>query len=488
MNGVDESFVDEKCSMNNLDGLLSDLDEWLALLEQRHPKEIDLGLERIAAVAQRATIGKPAPRVVTVAGTNGKGSCVATLASILRAAGLRVGVYTSPHLIRYNERIVLPDGAASDQSICDSFARIEQARDGISLTYFEFGTLAAFDLMARAHCDVAVLEVGLGGRLDAVNLVDADIAVITAIDLDHQDWLGDSRDRIGVEKAGIARPGRPLLVADPEPPAAMLARLQEVGAHVWRLGQDFGLEQEGGLVAKTPISLSPAIKYLDVRLRGIETNSADDTSRSLRLKNPPVLPLPSVLCALQAAWLLDQDGRIARAVHKQLPDVEVAGRWQRLRWRDRDVLLDVAHNPAAARLLARCLSQSSIVEQLPATEPASAARSTSSQQNAQPIYHGVCAIMADKDLEAIIQPLAGVLASLEAAELPDMPRATRAADLAAVASRLGVATSCSATPEEAFEAAVSRAGCGESVLVFGSFFIVGPVLRYISGIARSEAS
>lgn len=441
------------------------LDDWLALLEQRHPREIDLGLERIAAVARSAAIGRPAPRVVTVAGTNGKGSCVATLAAVLRAAGLRVGVYTSPHLIRYNERIALPDeldglgGEPADKAICKSFARIEQARGDISLTYFEFGTLAAFDLMARARCDVAVLEVGLGGRLDAVNLIDADVAVITAIDLDHQDWLGDSRDRIGVEKAGIARPGQPVLVADPEPPAAMLARLEEVGARTLLLGRDFGSAE------RLPGLLPPQDGTIEARL----LNARSD-EEIVVLKKLPALPLPSVLCALQAAWLLDSDGRIARAVQDGLPPVRVAGRWQRLVWRDREILLDVAHNPAAARLLAERLQQLQSLQKEPQT-----------------ICYGVCAIMADKDMEAILQPLAGVLDSLEVADLPGMPRAARADDVAAVAGRLGLTTNCSVTPEEAFEAAVARARPGERVLVFGSFFIVGPVLRHIGGGARLEA-
>lgn len=430
------------------------LDEWLALLEQRHPTEIELGLERIAAVAQRAGIGKPAAQVITVAGTNGKGSCVATLAALLRHAGLRVGVYTSPHLVHYNERIALPDGNADDAAICASFARIEQARGDISLTYFEFGTLAAFDLMARANCEIAILEVGLGGRLDAVNLIDADVAVITAIDLDHQDWLGDSRERIGVEKAGIARPGQPVIVADPAPPQAMLARLEAVGAQPLLLGHDFGVLDERGTLQSAD-RLLPALHPLSVRLR-----TAAGTLENRAFTGWPELPLPSVLCALQAAWLLDRSGAVERAVQSQLPPVRLAGRWEKRSWRGREVWLDVAHNAAAARLLAERVQR---------------ARRTASNVR----FHGVCGIMADKDAAEILAPLTGVLTSLELTDLPGMARAARAADLAQIVACEPLDTGCSPDPEAALEAAVTRARPEDRILVFGSFFVVGPVLRLL---------
>lgn len=429
------------------------LEDWLALLEQRHPTEIELGLERIAAVARRAAIGAPAPRVITVAGTNGKGSCVATLAALLRHAGLRVGVYTSPHLIRYNERVVLPEGPAEDDALCASFARIEGARGDISLTYFEFGTLAAFDLMARAACDVAVLEVGLGGRLDAVNLVDADVAVITAIDFDHQDWLGDSRDSIGIEKAGIARPERPVVIADPEPPLAMLARLEAVGARLLLLGRDFGAVGTDGLLQSADRLLPPP-REIAVRLR-----TALHGEELLTFAGWPELPLPSVLCALQAAWLIDRDGAIAGALQAQLPPVNLPGRWQSRCWRGYEVWLDVAHNAAASRLLAARVRQ---------------ARASQSIG-----FHGVCGIMADKDAAAILEPMAEVLASLTLTDLPGVRRAARAADLQALAARHGISTSCCPDPESALQAAMAQAQPGDRILVFGSFFVVGPVLRLL---------
>src|SRR5690606_27094701 len=183
------------------------LDDWLARLEKNHPVEIDLGLERIAEVARRLALPKPAGKVVTVAGTNGKGSCVRTLEQLLLAAGLRVGAYSSPHLIRYNERIRIQGVEVDDAALCRAFALIDSARGEVSLTYFEVGTLAALLLMAEADLDVAAREVGLGGRFDAVNLVAADIAVLAAIDIDHSHWLGTTREQIALEKAGIARPG-----------------------------------------------------------------------------------------------------------------------------------------------------------------------------------------------------------------------------------------------------------------------------------------
>lgn len=442
---------------------LTRLEDWLALLEQRHPTEIELGLERIAAVARRAGIGKPAPQVITVAGTNGKGSCVATLAALLRHAGVRVGVYTSPHLVHYNERIALPEGNADDATICASFARIEQARDEISLTYFEFGTLAAFDLMARANCEVAILEVGLGGRLDAVNLIDADVAVITAIDLDHQDWLGDSRDRIGVEKAGIARPGQPVLVADPAPPAAMLAQLQAVGAQPLLLGHDFGVLGDGDVLQPAD-RLLPVPHQLTVRLRTAE--GGVDEPRVFQAW--PELPLPSVLCALQAAWLIDRSGAVARAVQQHLPPVRLSGRWEKRLWRGREVWLDVAHNAAAARLLAE--------------------RVRLARQEAPTVrFHGVCGIMADKDAAAILAPMAAVLTSLELTDLPDMARAARATDLAPMAALENLNPGCSPGPEEALQAAVARAQPQDRILVFGSFFVVGPLLRLLDRDAGREA-
>jgi dihydrofolate synthase/folylpolyglutamate synthase len=195
------------------------LGEWLAWQEALHPKSIDLGLDRVRAVRRRLGVRGPAPVTLTVAGTNGKGSSVAYLAAILRAQGYRVGSYTSPHLLRYNERICIDGEPVGDAVICQSFDAIDHARGDITLSFFEFGTLAALDIFAAERVDVQVLEVGLGGRLDAVNIIDADVVLLTSIGLDHQDWLGSSRDAIGLEKAGVMRRGRPAVISDAEPPA-----------------------------------------------------------------------------------------------------------------------------------------------------------------------------------------------------------------------------------------------------------------------------
>ena len=221
---------------------LTTLDDWLAHCERLHPTTIDMGLERVRTVAQRMAIRFDCP-VITVAGTNGKGSTCAMLEAILQQAGYRTGVYTSPHLVHFEERLRLLGKAVDATHLVASFAAVEQARcqndEEVSLTYFEFSTLAILDVMARSGLDVVILEVGLGGRLDATNIIDADCAIITSIDLDHMEFLGLDRESIGREKAGIMRTGRPVVVSDPVPPQSVLDHAREVGADLWRFGQDF---------------------------------------------------------------------------------------------------------------------------------------------------------------------------------------------------------------------------------------------------------
>ena len=222
------------------------LDQWLEKLETLHPSEIELGLERVARVAGAMDLLHPAAPVVSVAGTNGKGSTVAVLEALLIRCGIRVGAYTSPHFLRFNERIRVNGVPAPDSEIVEAFEEVEAARGETSLTYFEFATLAALSVFRTHRCDVLLLEVGLGGRLDAVNILDATVAVITSISLDHQQWLGDTRGQIGCEKAGIARAGCPVVIADPDPPAAMLNKVVEAGAEpILRLGVDYHVVTEG---------------------------------------------------------------------------------------------------------------------------------------------------------------------------------------------------------------------------------------------------
>ena len=225
------------------------LADWLARLEKLHPKDIDMGLGRVGQVAGRLGVLKPAPLVFTVTGTNGKGSTCATLGSLLQCAGLRTGVYSSPHLLHYNERVTINGQQASDAELCEAFGAVEAARDDISLTYFEFGTLAALWLFQRAGLDAVVLEVGLGGRLDAVNVVDADIAVVTSIGLDHQEFLGNSRESVAFEKAGIIRAGRPVVSGETDLPDTFMAEVQRLDARLLLLDRDYhwsALEQEIG--------------------------------------------------------------------------------------------------------------------------------------------------------------------------------------------------------------------------------------------------
>ena len=215
------------------------LEQWLAYQQQVHPRDIAMGLDRVGEVARRLGLGRPGRHVAIVAGTNGKGSTVAFIEAMARAAGLRVGAFTSPHLLRYNERIRIDGGDAGDAELVAAFERIEAARGGIALTYFEFGTLAALCLFEAAALDLAILEVGLGGRLDAVNIIDADVAVITTVDLDHQDYLGDDRESIGFEKAGILRAGKPCVLAEKDPPSSVLRHAYAIGAFAIRGYSDY---------------------------------------------------------------------------------------------------------------------------------------------------------------------------------------------------------------------------------------------------------
>ncbi|WP_026010535.1 Mur ligase family protein, partial [Pseudoxanthomonas sp. GW2] len=221
------------------------LAEWLAYIETRHPRSIELGLERVREVAARLGLQRPAAQVVTVAGTNGKGSTVAFIEAIARADGWKVGAYSSPHLLRYNERVRIDGAEAADDELAAAFAAVEAARGDTPLTYFEYGTLAALWLFQQAGLDLAVLEVGLGGRLDAVNIVDPDVAVITTVDVDHVDWLGSDREAIGQEKAGIARAWKPLVLGEIDPPSSVLRHAYAIGANAIRAGSDYFHEPAG---------------------------------------------------------------------------------------------------------------------------------------------------------------------------------------------------------------------------------------------------
>jgi dihydrofolate synthase/folylpolyglutamate synthase len=417
------------------------LAQWLEYQERVNVRSIELGLDRVSEVWRRMGAARPARHVITVGGTNGKGSTVALLEAMLQAAGLRVGCYTSPHLVHYNERVRVDGADASDDALIASFERIEQARGEIPLTYFEFGTLAALDLFARATLDVAVLEVGLGGRLDAINIVDADVAVITTVDLDHMDWLGSDRDSIGREKAGIARAGRPAIVGEDAPPAGLLDTLAAIGAQVTRAGIDFHSERQvrgwrwrhrdGSALDLPDPALAAPIQY---------ANAAAAIAAMRALPGQEPWQSPDVFADIAA---------------EGLRKVKVAARLQSLGG-DPELVVDVGHNPQAARALAQWLDS-----------------------NAGGRVHAVYGALADKDVAGVIAALGGRIAYWHLASLDrDTPRGLAADALAehvrAIAPDARVDTHASVAA--ALAAARSTALPGERVLAFGSFFVASAVL------------
>jgi len=409
------------------------LAEWLAYIERQHPARIALGLERVDAVRERLGLSVGCP-VITVGGTNGKGSICAMLEAILRAAGCRVGLYQSPHLLRYNERVRIDGQEATDAMLCESFAAVESARAGMPLTYFEFGTLGALWLFARARPDVLVLEVGLGGRLDAVNVVDPDCAVLGAIDVDHTDYLGVSREAIGREKAGILRAGRPVVIGDPDPPQSVLEVAQALGARVLQLGKDFGCEAQGAQWRYWgPAGRRVSLAYPALRGRAQLQNAA------------------AAICALET--LRERLAVSMQDIRQGLARVTLPGRFQVLPGRP-SVVLDVAHNPQAARVLAANLAASGYA----------------------PETIAVLGMLADKDLDGVVAALAQRVTRWHLASLPG-PRGAGAAELEAALRRCGVqaAARCHADPLAAFRAARDEAGDDDKIVVFGSFLTVGAI-------------
>ncbi len=416
------------------------LADWLAYLEQLHPTAIDMGLDRVRAVAARMAMTRPAPLVVTVTGTNGKGSTCAFIASLLNAQGLKIGSYSSPHLLRYNERVLLSGREASDAELCEAFAVVEAARGEISLTYFEMGTLAAFWLFERAGLDAVVLEVGLGGRLDAVNIVDADLAVITNIGLDHADWLGNSRESVAYEKAGILREGKPALCGDLDPPQPLLDHANPLSAPLLLRGRDFDLAMGAG----------------DWHWRGVDAAGAP-----LELHGLPLLTLPmeNAALALQAYAMLGlpwDPARLARA----LLQTRVVGRLdsRQVLWNGRRIalLLDVGHNPHAAAFLAQRLEQRPVVG----------------------TRRAVFGLLADKDLTGVLDALAPSISDWAVAPLPT-PRTQSATQLAQALLERGASVSEYATIEQALDAQCARAESVDEILVFGSFYCVAAALEWL---------
>ena len=403
--------------------------EWLRYIEQQHPQSIALGLERVAEVLARMQVVLDFA-VITVTGTNGKGSTCAMLESILRCAGYRTGLYTSPHLLRYNERVRVAGAEASDAALCASFAAVEQARRDVPLTYFEFGTLAAFELFSRDNLDVAILEVGLGGRLDAVNLLDPHCAVLTSVGIDHVDFLGPTREDIGREKAGIFRAGRPAVVAEPDPPHTVLRK----DANLLLLGRDFGYQaQQHQWSYWGPGGKRGGLAYPALRGR-------------LQVRNAA-----AALCALDTLHL-----RIPVAmqdVRRGLAEVHLPGRFQVIPGRPQ-VILDVAHNAQAAKALAANLADSGFAPETVA----------------------VCGMLRDKDIGAVVGALAPRVTRWHLASLPG-PRGARAAD---IAQHVQGDVHQHDSPAQAFQAARAAAAESDKIVVFGSFLTVADVMAWLN--------
>lgn len=419
------------------------LGEWLHLLETRHAQVINLGMDRVRQAKDRLGLAFTCP-VITVGGTNGKGSTCAMLESILQRAGYRVGVYTSPHFIDFNERLRLRGEIASDAVLVEAFVRVETACHDLALTYFEFTTLAIMDILSRAGLDVVILEVGLGGRLDAVNVVDADVAIVTSVDIDHTDYLGSTREAIGFEKAGIFRAGKAAICGDPLPPKSLIDHASAIGADLWLVGRDFNCQGDkqqwnyGGRTVRRHSLAYPG-------LRGANQ----------------LLNASAALAALEA--LRDVLPTSAQDVRTGLATVELPGRFQVLPGQPL-VILDVAHNPHAAAVLAQNLDN----------------------MGYHPFTYAVFGSMLDKDIEGVLQHLKGKVDHWCMTDLP-LPRAASAQQLRDKLLESGFApdhrpegertVEMFTSPELAYKNALGRASENDRIVVFGSFLTVAGVLQ-----------
>jgi dihydrofolate synthase/folylpolyglutamate synthase len=427
----------------------ADLAGWLDYVERQHPKTIELGLERVAEVRDRLAFPKLAPTFI-VAGTNGKGSTCAMLEAMLQSAGYRTGLYTSPHLLHYNERVRVAGEPVGDAALVDAFARVEAARGAVPLTYFEFGTLAAIAVFAASPLDALVLEVGMGGRLDAVNAFEPDAAIVTSVDLDHMEFLGDTREQIGWEKARVFRSGKPAIVGDPAPPDSVLRHAREIGADLQAQGRDFGFEGD-----------SQQWLYW-----GRSGRRAGLPYPALRGANQ-LLNASTAIAALES--LRDRLPVGAQDIRNGLARVELPARFQVLPGRP-TVILDVAHNPHAAAVLAENLDR---------------------MGDAEFAYKRTLAVfgmLADKDIAGVVRKLKAHVDAWFVADLPG-PRGASADALAAVVAteQPWAEVRRFASPADALAAARGEAGPDDRIAVFGSFLTVADVMsQRKSGSGRQQ--
>ncbi|MBB3046256.1 dihydrofolate synthase/folylpolyglutamate synthase [Litorivivens lipolytica] len=408
------------------------LSDWLQRLETLHPAPMALGLDRISPVFQKLNPDFSKTTVVTVAGTNGKGSVVELLQNLLLSAGHRVGLYTSPHLIRYNERVRINGVELDDDTLVAGLEAVEACRDGISLTYFEFSTLAALHNFAQADLDYLVLEVGLGGRLDAVNIVDPDLCVLTSVALDHEAWLGSDREKIGAEKAGIFRPSVPVVCGDVDPPSSVIEQAQNLQSPWYGIGKEFELKSdaENGAVWS---GVSRGGSRREVHYRGA-------------LKLLPV----NIATALQAYWLLKDDAPPDwSALSSTVP-----GRQEHLVYGGVEIILDVSHNPAACEALAQHLQQQAPVDRCCA----------------------LFAVMADKEIDSMVSALKDSFDAWFLGDLTGNERAKPARDLAPLLHAQGITMiSVSKNMRQTFARAMSLLEPGHRLVVFGSVFTVAAI-------------
>ncbi len=422
------------------------LAEWLSLLESRHPCEIELGLQRVDTVWKRfqstASSASLASQIITVAGTNGKGSCIASMQAVLLAHGYSVGSFTSPHFLVYNERICLNGQPVDNQCIVAAFELIESLREEVSLTYFEFNTLAALIIFTQKSPQIVLLEVGLGGRLDAANIIDSDVAVLTSVDLDHQQWLGETRAEIAKEKLGIARANRPLIIGESNYPDNFERNVENTRADTLWIGKDFGYKAQN---QQFTVNLCTADNQ-PISVDKIANHGPLAVNKTIALQ-----ALTSLGCTL--------DSRICRDA---LQNVPITGRQQQVEYQSVPIILDVAHNPAAALKLAENLNE----------------------QSGKTI--AVASVLEDKDWQSMVASLQSHIDYWFIAELAGISRAAKGQSLLKLLYNAGGEGMLCESVETAFKSAVSKAEKTDNVLVFGSFHTVAKVLEFISMEAKSE--